>query len=233
MFSYQHHIGDFRRDTASLSDADAMAYLKLLWMYYDTEFPLPADAKLLAFKIGSNADTVQLLLDAFFILDGDVYRQKRCDAEIEAYHGRSTIARDKANKRWKNAVASKNDATALPQHSNSIAPEPKCHANREPRTDNQIYILSFNEFWKHYPRKIAKANAEKAWLRIKPDDELVKKILHALKTHETFRREPDFIPHAASWLNAKRWDDDTSAQPKVSSLPSWAKTAFEAKKTGG
>jgi uncharacterized protein YdaU (DUF1376 family) len=210
-----------------------MAYLKLLWMYYDTESPLPADAKLLAFKIGSNADTVQLLLDAFFILDGNVYRQKRCDAEIEAYHGRSTIARDKAYKRWKNAEASKNDATALPQHSNSIAPEPKCHANREPRTDNQIYILSFNEFWKHYPRKIAKANAEKVWLRIKPNEDLVKKILHALKTHETFRRDPDFIPHAATWLNAKRWDDDTSAQQKSSALPAWAKTAFEAKKSGG
>ncbi len=28
MFSYHHHIGDFRRDTASLSDTDAMAYLK-------------------------------------------------------------------------------------------------------------------------------------------------------------------------------------------------------------
>lgn len=221
MFSYQHHIGDFRRDTASLSDVDAMAYLKLLWMYYDTESPLPADAKLLAFKIGSNADTVQLLLDAFFILDGNVYRQKRCDAEIEAYHGRSTIARDKAYKRWKNAEASKNDATALPQHSNSIAPEPKCHANREPRTDNQIYILSFNEFWKHYPRKISKANAEKAWLRLKPNEELVNKILTAIKTHETFRKESDFIPHAASWLNAKRWDDEIDKSKFTSNDINW------------
>lgn len=210
MFSYQHHIGDFRRDTASLSDTDAMAYLKLLWMYYDTESPLPADAKLLAFKIGSNADTVQLLLDAFFVLDGDVYRQKRCDAEIQAYHGRSTIARNKANKRWKNADASKNDATALPRHSNSIAPEPKCHANREPRTDNQIYILSFNEFWKHYPRKIAKANAEKAWLRIKPDDKLTKKIILAINKQGLRNREIQFVPHPATWLNGQRWEDEVT-----------------------
>ena len=121
MFSYHHHIGDFRRDTASLSDVDAMAYLKLLWMYYDTEAPLPADAKLLAFKIGSTADSVQLILDAFFTLDGNVYRQKRCDAEIQAYYERKTVARDKANKRWKNATASINDATALQQNSSSIA----------------------------------------------------------------------------------------------------------------
>ncbi len=137
MFSYHHHIGDFRRDTASLSDVDAMAYLKLLWMYYDTEAPLPADAKLLAFKIGSTADSVQLILDAFFTLDGNVYRQKRCDAEIQAYYERKTVARDKANKRWKNATASINDATALQQNSASIAAGIKNDANREPRTEKK------------------------------------------------------------------------------------------------
>jgi uncharacterized protein YdaU (DUF1376 family) len=135
MFSYQHHIGDFRRDTASLSDVDAMAYLKLLWMYYDTETPLPADAKLLAFKIGSNADIVQLLLDAFFIIDGNFYRHKRCDAEISAYKDRQVVARNKANKRWSNA-------TAMPQHNSSNATDTKNDANREPITDNQINIKS-------------------------------------------------------------------------------------------
>ena len=79
MHYYPHHIGDFQRDTASLSDSDALAYLKLIWMYYDTEAPLPADAKKLAFKIGSNPDSVQLILDTFFIKEQDVYRHKRCD----------------------------------------------------------------------------------------------------------------------------------------------------------
>jgi|APGre2960657404_1045060.scaffolds.fasta_scaffold11162_7 uncharacterized protein YdaU (DUF1376 family) len=140
MFSYHHHIGDFRRDTASLSDTDAMAYLKLLWMYYDTEQPLPANPQLLAFKIGSNAESVQLILDAFFTLDGDVYRQKRCEAEIAAYYGRKTVARDNANKRWKNANASQNDAIALPLHSDSNAIATKIDANREPITENQKSI---------------------------------------------------------------------------------------------
>jgi len=140
MFSYHHHIGDFRRDTASLSDTDAMAYLKLLWMYYDTEQPLPANPQLLAFKIGSNAESVQLILDAFFTLDGDVYRQKRCEAEIAAYYGRKTVARDNANKRWKNANASQNDAIALPLHSDSNAIATKIDANREPITENHKTI---------------------------------------------------------------------------------------------
>jgi len=156
MFSYQHHIGDFRRDTASLSDSDAMAYLKLLWLYYDTEEPLPIDSKLLAFKIGSTADSVQLILDAYFQLDNNCYRHKRCDAEISAYKARSVIAKEKANKRWSNAVA-------MPQHNSSNTGATKNDANREPITDNQIKdirpsdvsISIWEDFAKH--RKAKKA----------------------------------------------------------------------------
>jgi uncharacterized protein YdaU (DUF1376 family) len=220
MFSYHHHIGDFRRDTASLSDTDAMAYLKLLWMYYDTELPLPADAKLLAFKIGSNAESVQLILDAFFTLDEDVYRQKRCDAEIIAYYGRKTVARDKANKRWKNATASIDNATALPQHSDSIAPAIKNNANREPRTESKEDIDRFDTFWKHYPRKVAKPNALKAWLKIKPDDALTKQIIAAVNAQGLCNKEIQFVPHPASWLNAARWEDEIKS---TSSANEWWK----------
>jgi uncharacterized protein YdaU (DUF1376 family) len=131
MHYYQHHIGDFRRDTASLSDTDAMAYLKLLWMYYDTEQPLPAKPQLLAFKIGSNTESVKLILDAFFTLDGDVYRQKRCDAELEHYRNKGKKARDSANARW-------NNAKVMRTHSDGNAKAMKNDANQEPITNNQI-----------------------------------------------------------------------------------------------
>ena len=100
MHYYSHHIGDFQRDTASLSDADTLAYLRLLWMYYDTEQPLPNDPKKLAFRIGSNSDAVQMLLETFFSLEGNVWRQKRCDAEIAKYRLKSESARNANQIRW-------------------------------------------------------------------------------------------------------------------------------------
>ena len=205
MHYYKHHIGDFRRDTASLSDTDAMAYLKLLWIYYDTELPLPADAKLLAFKIGSNVDTVQLLLDAFFTLDGNVYRQKRCDTELLEYKNKGQKARESANARW-------NNANAMRTHSDSNAKATKIDANHKPITNNQVnkeYIDRFDAFWKHYPRKVAKPNALKAWLKLKPDDDLTKKIISAVSKQNLSAREEKFIPHPASWLNGQRWEDET------------------------
>jgi uncharacterized protein YdaU (DUF1376 family) len=133
MHYYRHHIGDFRRDTASLSDTDAMAYLKLLWMYYDTEQPLPANPQLLAFKIGANIESVKLILDAFFTLDGDVYRQKRCDSELEAYRDKGKKARDSANARW-------NNAKAMPADSERNANASIFDANQEPITNNHKTI---------------------------------------------------------------------------------------------
>lgn len=208
MHYYKHHIGDFRRDTASLSDTDAMAYLKLLWMYYDTELPLPADAKLLAFKIGSNPDTVQLLLDAFFVLDGNVYRQKRCDSELLEYKNKGQKARESANARW-------NNTNAMRTHSDSNTEAMKIDANHKPITNNKEYIDRFDDFWKHYPRKVSKPNALKAWLKVKPDDELTKTIISAISKQNLSAREEQFIPHPASWLNGKRWEDEV----KVTSTP--------------
>jgi uncharacterized protein YdaU (DUF1376 family) len=201
MHYYRHHIGDFRRDTASLSDTDAMAYLKLLWMYYDTEQPLPADAKLLAFKIGSNADSVQLILDAFFILEGNVYHQKRCDAELSEYKDKGQKARNSAYARW-------NNANAMRTHSDGNADESENDANQEPITNKKEYIDRFDVFWKIYPRKVARKNALKAWLKIKPDDALTKQIIDAINKQGLCNREIQFVPHPASWLNAARWEDE-------------------------
>lgn len=114
MHYYSHHIGDFQRDTASLSDADTLAYLRLLWMYYDTEQPLPNDPKKLAFRIGSNPDAVQMLLEAFFTLDGDVWSQKRCDAEIEKFHAKSDRAKNANKIRWRSKKDATSDSDQIP-----------------------------------------------------------------------------------------------------------------------
>ena len=113
MHYYSHHIGDFQRDTASLSDADTLAYLRLIWMYYDTEQPLPNDPKKLAFKIGSDADAVQRLLEAFFVLENGFWNQKRCDAEIAKYHAKSDSARKANQKRWASKEDLKSDANQI------------------------------------------------------------------------------------------------------------------------
>jgi len=137
MYYYAHHIGDFQRDTAMLNDHQSMTYLRLLWMYYDTEHPLPDDSKRLAFKVGSDPDTVYLLLDHFFEHDGDVWRHARCDAEIEEYRRKSDRAKMAAQKRWNNADAMPTQCERNAGASEKDADASKSDANQEPRTNNQ------------------------------------------------------------------------------------------------
>ncbi len=85
MHYYQHHIGDFIKATSRLTDAQAMAYLRLLWMYYDSEKPLPNDVDVLSLQVGLPVDELQLLLRAYFRLEDGVWKQTRCDAEIAEY----------------------------------------------------------------------------------------------------------------------------------------------------
>ncbi|MDD5010439.1 MAG: hypothetical protein PHC68_18815 [Syntrophorhabdaceae bacterium] len=78
-------------------------------------------------------------------------------------------------------------------------------------TKNNTY--GFDAFWTAYPKKVGKGDAEKSWKKIKPGMELVEKMLSAL----SWQRRQDqwtkdggqFIPHPSTWLNQKRWEDES------------------------
>lgn len=136
MHYYQHHIGDFIKATARLSDTQTMAYLRLLWMYYDSEKPLKPNAKILAFQIGSSVEDTELLLESFFVLCENGWHQTRCDQEIADYH--SHIAK-KSNAGKASAERRKNNSsTGVQQVSNSSPTSVELTINHKPITNNQI-----------------------------------------------------------------------------------------------
>lgn len=141
MYYYPHHIGDFIADTARLTDSQCMAYLRMIWHYYDTEKPLENDPESIAFKIGANSSDVNLILKHYFILDGDVWRKTRCDNVIDEYHGKADKARKSAEARWNNAKNKRTQCERNANASNNNAIESKIDANQEPRTNNQEPIV--------------------------------------------------------------------------------------------
>lgn len=74
----------------------------------------------------------------------------------------------------------------------------------------------FADFWSSYPRKDSKADALKAFVKLKPDAELLALILAGLgRAKESDQWVKDggaFIPYAATWLNKKRWEDESASQ---------------------
>lgn len=73
-------------------------------------------------------------------------------------------------------------------------------------------LEGFAQFWLIYPRKTAKQNAEKAWAKLRPDRSLQAQLLVALgrqaKSADWTKDGGAFIPHAATWLNGRRWEDE-------------------------
>ena len=81
--------------------------------------------------------------------------------------------------------------------------------------------VTFEDFWSLYPRRVARAAALKAWKRLSPEVQL--QAFSALIDWERIwrrRGEPEFIPHASTWLNGERWQDELPAAFAAAKHPS-------------
>lgn len=85
--------------------------------------------------------------------------------------------------------------------------------------DNHIgnnNTISFEKFWKAYPRKTNKGFAKKVFAKLKVTDELLAKMLQAIEVQKRSvwkDKDPQYIPHPSTWLNGERWEDEVVAQP--------------------
>lgn len=73
-----------------------------------------------------------------------------------------------------------------------------------------VQQITFDDFWRAYPRRQAKKDALKAWRTVDPAAHA--KILPAIKAWcrcDDWRRDGGrFIPFPATWLRGERWDDE-------------------------
>lgn len=83
----------------------------------------------------------------------------------------------------------------------------------------EAYTEDFEAFWKVYPRKIGKGAAFKAWQTKKPPFRIVMAAVASCLTHIWQNSEKRFIPHPATWLNEKRWQDCPDSKPIPTTKP--------------
>lgn len=71
---------------------------------------------------------------------------------------------------------------------------------------NNRHSALFDAFWRAYPRKVGKGAALKAWNAAirKADPE---RIVEGVERYP-WPDDPSFVPHASTWLNGQRWEDE-------------------------
>ena len=83
----------------------------------------------------------------------------------------------------------------------------------------QKLAQGFSAFWIRWPRKVGKLEAEQAWKKhVTPADE---DPIHAALDWQVplfEQREPEYIPHAKTWLRNRRWEDEPPT-PKTINRP--------------
>ena len=116
MFYFQHHVGDYRRDTGHLTLLEHGIYRQLIDLYYITEKPLDASAmRLVCVRTADEEQAYKRVLADFFHERKGKYFHKRCDFEISKYKDKSSKATDSAKTRW-NKIKDLPDANALQTH---------------------------------------------------------------------------------------------------------------------
>lgn len=132
MHYYQFNIGDYIKQTIHLSPIEDLAYRRLLDFYYDTELPIPNNIPLVSRKLRIDEKIIEIILNEFFNLTENGYRNTRADREIADY--RAFLDKQKANG---SKGGRPKKPTAFPTLTQD-KPKKTLNTNHKPLTNNHI-----------------------------------------------------------------------------------------------
>lgn len=138
-------------------------------------------------------------------------RAAEADASYKASYDASETSEIKTPKTLSDGFKTLSDAPlSLPPSPQT--PQPPTHTRVSINTrEGAREAAGFDRFWSSYPRKVSKAEARKAFARAwrKLPELLAEEIIiGGLERAKAAWTDPQFIPHAATWLNGERWNDE-------------------------
>jgi uncharacterized protein YdaU (DUF1376 family) len=209
---YKFHLGDYITHTTHLSDAEDLAYRRLLDLYYMSEKPIPTDTAVVARKIRLDLDITESVLEEFFEYTEEGYRNPRCDAEIAKYHRQVETNREIGKRGGRPPKTVMETESVTSSNPNKIQ-----NKNKNINTPSSA-MTEFDTFWKIYPKKVGKDAARKAFEKRNPDDKLLAAMIRAVRSQmdsDAWKADGGkYIPHPTTWLNQGRWQDgETEEKP--------------------
>ncbi len=194
---YKRHLGDYAKDTGHLSPTEHGVYTLLMDWYYASEATIPAAKAYRIAKASTQSDrhAVDAVLADFFRRDGDSWRHKRIDGEIEKFGEKSTKAKQSIAKRW-NKQDTKTDQTNNESDTNvsktnnegytTRAPVHQPLANKEQDQERQTpaqpvdFKADLFTRWKALPDGGGGAFLSKIFREHKPEQRVLEAVEHTL-----------------------------------------------------
>jgi uncharacterized protein YdaU (DUF1376 family) len=235
MHYYQFNIADYRKDAGHLSMVEHGIYRSLIDWYYLDETPIPAETQVVMrrLRLGSDeAHHLENVLRDFFILTEKGYYHNRIHADLERYQtqfAKNRVNGQRGGRPKKQQVTEDKTQVVISDNQMVSQVEPKLTLtnNQEPITNKikarskaPLALTRFAEFWQAYPRRADKAKAEQSWSKQGLDaiaDEVIAGAVSYAKAK--VGTEPQFIALPSTWLNGKRWQDESAGAPVTQSAP--------------
>lgn len=212
---------DYEAKTSHLTILEDGAYSRLLRLCWMTPgCSLPDDEEWIMRRVRARTpeevEAVKLVLTEYFSREKQRVFNKRILEEYQHSSSRHAAASKNGKKGGRPAKSPK---TKEKDESYGLANEKltgklkKANQNQNQNHNNpQTPKGDFDAFWDLCPRKVGKAAARKSY------DKAVKtvdpqKIADAMQAFAKSQagKDPQYIPHPSTWLNAGRWDDDVQS----------------------
>jgi uncharacterized protein YdaU (DUF1376 family) len=196
---YKFHLGDYITHTLHLSDAEDLAYRRLLDLYYMSEKPIPLDTEAVARKIRLDLDITESVLGEFFEKTEMGYQNSRCDAEVAKYQHQVATNRSLGKRGGR------------PKKTESVTESEPNHNPKKIKNKNISMSSRFDEFWATWPsskRKVGKAAVQIKWAKAKLDEvaDLIIDHVNDIKNSEQWLG--GFEPAPMTYINQRRWEDE-------------------------
>jgi len=228
---YKFAAAEYQIKTIHLSDAEDLAYRRLLDMAYLSEKPIPLDTNLVARRVRIDQDIVEQVLSEFFEKTAEGYRNRRVEEEVLAYQ--TIIERNLKGAKAAAQKAAERAAQGVKRRSPRTLTEPTSdhEGNHQGSSENTIANLEgnqnknknisplppsggFDRFWATWPsspRKVGKAACFKTWIKHGMDEHCDRIVSHVSRLKGTTQWLTGFEPAPQTYLNQKRWLDDEVA----------------------
>ena len=214
--------------TNLLAHADSTGIVDKHWRAIAEETGLPRDRveKAILNLEAPDPESRSPEMDGCRIIKMDVHRawgwkivnygKYRAIRDEEDRRAQNRIAQEKfrnKNKTYNPEVSKSNQSKPRKPESAQAEAEAEAEADKtSSASDDAGYSKSFESFWELYPKRVNKGSAYKAFKRIKATEypSIRAGLTSKVKCDDWVKDGGKFIPHAATWINARGWEDEDS-----------------------
>ena len=209
------------RKVTNMSGDAVKAYIYLLceaWLQEDRA-TLPNDEKELISMARINDEKwckiKDEVLNCFKLNKNDKYYNERL---LEVHINSNIKALNRKNKTKTKRKQNNNKSVTARESESEDESKYNISSFKDSKSNKDTYGDGFLKFWNMYPKKVGKGAAYKAWGKIKTPVEIVALIEVAIEwqknSNQWSKKNGQFIPHPATYLNEKRWEDEKEEEEK-------------------